>query len=163
MRLGTSIKVAFGYVILILLLMVSIFYIYDKLMLLERSQEAERTITERRRAVNTVVSRLYEAEIVAQYVSTGQIPNSQAYQEAMKQACRAIDSLRVVFTDENQRLRLDTLKDLLGQKEKNMRSLLHLVNDSKENLAYKTQIKKMIAQQDTVVNQPKIQKKSGYK
>lgn len=159
MRLGTSIKVAFGYVILILLLMVSIFYIYDKLMLLERSQEAERTITERRRAVNTVVSRLYEAEIVAQYVSIGQIPNSQAYQEAMKQACRAIDSLRVVFTDENQRLRLDTLKDLLGQKEKNMRSLLHLVNDSKENLAYKTQIKKMIAQQDTVVNQPKIQKK----
>lgn len=159
MKLGTSIKVAFGYVILILLLMVSIFYIYDKLMLLERSEQAEKAITERRRAVNTVVSRLYEAEIVAQYVSIGQIPNSQAYQEAMKSACEAIDSLRTVFTDEGQRLRLDTLKDLLGQKEKNMRSLLHLVSDTKENQAYKSQIKKMIAQQDTVVNQPKIQKK----
>ena len=144
MKLGTSIKVAFGYVILILLLMVSIFYIYDKLMLLERSEQAEKAITERRRAVNTVVSRLYEAEIVAQYVSIGQIPNSQAYQEAMKSACEAIDSLRTVFTDEGQRLRLDTLKDLLGQKEKNMRSLLHLVSDTKENQAYKSQIKKKI-------------------
>lgn len=159
MKLGTSIKVTFGYVVLILLLMVSIFYIYNKLVLLERSQQAEQTITERRRAVNTVVSRLYEAEIVAQYVSIGQIPNSQAYQEAMRQACQAIDSLRVVFTDEEQRLRLDTLKDLLGQKEKNMRSLLRLMTDTKENQAYKTQIKKMIAQQDTVVSQPKIQKK----
>lgn len=159
MKLGTSIKVAFGYVVLILLLMVSIFYIYNKLVLLERSQQAEQTITERRRAVNTVVSRLYEAEIVAQYVSIGQIPNSQAYQEAMQQACLAIDSLRVVFTDEGQRLRLDTLKGLLGQKEKNMRSLLRLMSDTKENQAYKTQIKKMIAQQDTVVNQPKIQTK----
>lgn len=159
MKLGTSIKVAFGYVMLILLLLASIIYIYDKLELLERSEKAEQTITERRRAVNTVVSRLYEAEIVAQYVSMGQIDDTNAYQGAMQRACRAIDSLRVVFTDKEQRLRLDTLKDLLGQKEKNMRSLLALMNDSKDNQEYKSQIKKMIAQQDTVVKQPKVQKK----
>lgn len=150
---------AFGYVMLILLLLASIIYIYDKLELLERSEKAEQTITERRRAVNTVVSRLYEAEIVAQYVSMGQIDDTNAYQGAMQRACRAIDSLRVVFTDKEQRLRLDTLKDLLGQKEKNMRSLLALMNDSKDNQEYKSQIKKMIAQQDTVVKQPKVQKK----
>lgn len=159
MKLGTSIKVAFGYVMLILLLLASIIYIYDKLKLLERSEQAEQNITERRRAVNTVVSRLYEAEIVAQYVSMGQIESMAAYQGAMQSARQAIDSLRVVFTDQEQRQRLDTLKNLLGQKEKNMRSFLALMNDSKENQEYKTQIKRMIAQQDTVVNRPKIQKK----
>lgn len=159
MKLGTSIKVAFGYVMLIFLLMASVLYIYDRLKLLERSEEAEQVITERRRAVNTVVSRLYEAEIVAQYVSMGQIPNTSPYHDAMESACQAIDSLCAVFTDEEQRLRLDTLKDLLDQKEKNMHSLLLLMNDAKENQAYRSQIQKLIAQQDTVVSKPKIQTK----
>lgn len=159
MKLGTSSKVTFGYVVLILLLLVSIFYVYDKLMLLERSEEAERSIVERRRAVNMVVSRLYEAEIVAQHVSMGKIANSATYQKAMKRAYHAIDSLRMIFSDRNQKQRLDSLKVLLGQKEKNMQLLINLINDSREQITYRTQINRIIEQQDTIIRQPKIQKK----
>lgn len=159
MKFGTSIKVASGYIVLILLLLGSIFYIYAKLRLLERSEETEMHITERRRAVNMVVSRLYETEITAQYVIIGQMGNSTDYHEAMLRAALAIDSLRMIFTDEEQRLRLDTLKGLLEQKEKNMRSLLRLMNDSKEQQTYKEHITQMIALQDSVVTQPKIQTK----
>lgn len=72
-RMSTSVKVAFGYVAMVLLLFVSVTYIYRKMKELQGVEMAERNIYERRRATYQVVSRLYEAEIVGQNVALGKL------------------------------------------------------------------------------------------
>ena len=114
-RMSTSVKVAFGYVAMVLLLFVSVTYIYRKMKELQGVEMAERYIYERRRATYQVVSRLYEAEIVGQNVALGQAGSEADYRAAMQSARMAVDSLRTVFTDSLQRLRLDTLCVLLAQ------------------------------------------------
>lgn len=158
MRLSTSVKVAFGYMAMILLLFVSVTYIYRKMKELQGVEVAERSISERRRATYQVVSRLYEAEIVGQNVAMDQAGSEADYRAAMLSARMAVDSLRTVFTDSLQRLRLDTLSVLLLQKEQNMYLLLQMRGNRKGQVAYREQVKQLIAQQDTVINAPQIRK-----
>lgn len=157
-RMSTSVKVAFGYVAMVLLLFVSVTYIYRKMKELQGVEMAERNIYERRRATYQVVSRLYEAEIVGQNVALGQAGSEADYRAAMQSARMAVDSLRTVFTDSLQRLRLDTLCVLLAQKEQNMYLLLRMRNNKKEQATYREQVKQLIAQQDTMISAPQIRK-----
>lgn len=155
---STSVKVAFGYVAMVLLLFASVAYIYRKMKELQGVEVAERNIYERRRATYQVVSRLYEAEIIGQNVALGQTGSMTGYRAAMQSARQAVDSLCMVFTDSLQRLRLDSLRVLLAQKEQNMYLLLQMRNNKKGQAVYREQVKQLIAQQDTVISTPQVRK-----
>ena len=109
-------KAAVGYAAVIALFLAAVWLIVGVLDSLTRSDGAERTINNRQRATNDVVSQLYQAEVIGQALSAGQTDLFQSYVDAMMLTAQAVDSLRAIVNDRAQVARLDSVKMLLGRK-----------------------------------------------
>lgn len=72
---STSFKIAFGYVLLIVLMFVSIGYVYRQMNLLISSTDMEQNVVMRRRLTNDIISTLYKAEITGQNLRLGSVEN----------------------------------------------------------------------------------------
>ena len=96
LNLSTKMKAAVGYAAVIALFLAAVGLIVGVLDSLTRSDGAERTINNRQRATNDVVSRLYQAEVIGQALSAGQTDLFQAYVDAMMLTARSVDSLRAI-------------------------------------------------------------------
>lgn len=81
---STSSKIAFGYLLLIVLLFGTIGYIYQQMTLLMAPNGLEETIVNRRRTTHQIVTQLYEAEIIGQTLRTGRLGDYPIYQRAMR-------------------------------------------------------------------------------
>ena len=66
LNLSTKMKAAVGYAAVIALFLAAVWLIVGVLDSLTRTDGAERTINNRQRATNDVVSRLYQAEVIGQ-------------------------------------------------------------------------------------------------
>ena len=148
MRLSTPVKVAFGYLLLTVLLIVSVNYIYRQMKQLTQRNNIEELQNERRHLTHTIVSQLYAAEVVAQTLSAGQLDNYWSYRKAMKETKNSIDSLRSLLNDSIQLLRLDTVQILLTKKERNTRQLLTALQDNEPDKLYRQQVEELIQQQE---------------
>ena len=149
---STKLKVAFGYILLTALLFISIGYIYQEMKSLSGTGDDEAILSQRRHVTN----QLYQAEVIGQSLSTGQIEQYYRYQRAMKQATTALDSLRTLLTDSIQLARLDTVGMLFMDKERNMRNLLKAIQDGGTDILYKQHIDELIAQQDSLLSLPHV-------
>ena len=156
---STKLKVAFGYILLTALLFISIGYIYQEMKSLSGTGDDEAILSQRRHVTNQIISQLYQAEVIGQSLSTGQIEQYYRYQRAMKQATTALDSLRTLLTDSIQLARLDTVGMLFMDKERNMRNLLKAIQDGGTDILYKQHIDELIAQQDSLLSLPHVRKK----
>lgn len=155
----TQLKVAFGYLLLTALLFVSIGYIYREMQSLTAPSSDEVLLGERRHFTNRIISQLYQAEVIGQSLSTGQLGEYRRYQSAMKQANHALDSLRALLTDSMQLARLDTVEMLFMEKERNMRNLLRAIQEGGTDKIYKEHIDRLIAEQDSLLSLPHVQRK----
>ena len=72
-RLSTQLKVASGYILLTLLLFASIQYINHEMKALTETDDNETILNLRRRVTNEIVGQLYQAEIIGQSLSAGQL------------------------------------------------------------------------------------------
>lgn len=149
---STSFKIAFGYLLLISLMFVSIGYIYRQMNLLISSTDTEKSVVMRRRLTNDIVSTLYKAEITGQNLRIGCLEEYPTYRNSMKEATALIDSLQQTMTSQLQKARLDTVKILLREKEQNTIAVLELLQDTSINELYHNQIRLMIATQDSAIN-----------
>ena len=149
--LSTSTKVAFGYVLLVALLLGAIRYIYRQMTLLTEPAGVEEVVNSRRHTTHHLVSKLYEAEIIGQTLQMGRLNEYPRYQRAMKEAGVTVDSLRIQFTDTLQQARLDTVSMLLRSKERNMRLVLAALGQSPTDELYRQQLDSLISQQDSVL------------
>ena len=64
--ISTSSKIAFGFILLISLLLGAIGYIYQEMNLLTEPSELEANINKRRKITNQIISQLYDVEIIGQ-------------------------------------------------------------------------------------------------
>ncbi len=156
---STKLKVAFGYIVLIALLIVSVGYIYRKMQSLTNGDDDTALFSQRRHVTNLIISQLYQAEVIGQSLSTGQLSQYPRYQVTMQQAKEAVDSLRVLLEDSIQLARLDTVEILFREKVKNMRNLLEVLQDGGTDQIYSEQIDRLIAEQDSLLNLPRVQKR----
>ena len=148
---STSFKIAFGYVLLIVLMFVSIGYVYRQMNLLISSTDMEKNVVMRRRLTNDIISTLYKAEITGQNLRLGSVGEYPVYRNTMQEAVVLIDSLQKVMSSELQIARLDTVKTLLREKEQNVLTILEILEDTSINELYHTQIRQMIASQDSAI------------
>ena len=81
---STQVKVIIGYVLLSLLLFISVSYIYQKVTVLIESGDYEQSQNKQRRNTYQVLNQLYQAEIVGQSVSAGQVNEFYRYQRALQ-------------------------------------------------------------------------------
>ena len=156
---STKLKVAFGYILLTALLFISIGYIYQEMKSLTGTGDDEAILSQRRHVTNQIISQLYQAEVIGQSLSTGQLGQYYQYKSAMKQANTALDSLRSLLTDSTQLARLDTVGMLFMDKERNMRNLLKAIQDGGADKIYKQHIDELIAEQDSLLSLPHVRKK----
>lgn len=155
----TQLKVAFGYILLTALLFISIGYIYQEMKSLTGTDDDEAILSQRRHVTNQIISQLYQAEVIGQSLSTGQLGQYRQYKNAMRQANTALDSLRTLLTDSMQLARLDTVGMLFMDKERNMRNLLKAIQEGGTDKIYKQHINELIAEQDSLLNLPHVRKK----
>ena len=157
MNLSTKMKAAVGYAAVIALFLAAVWLIVGVLDSLTRTDGAERTINNRQRATNDVVSRLYQTEVIGQALSAGQTDLFQSYVDAMMLTAQAVDSLRAIVNDRAQVARLDSVKMLLGRKIDNMDNLLDAMEADNSDELYQQYISDLIANQNREIAAPKVQ------
>ena len=156
---STKFKVASGYILLTALLFISIGYIYQEMRSLTGTSDDETILSQRRHVTNQIISQLYQAEVIGQSLSTGQLGQYYQYQRAMRQANTALDSLRTLLNDSMQLARLDTVGMLFMDKERNMRNLLKAIQDGGTDKIYRQHIDELIAEQDSLLSLPHVRRK----
>ena len=149
--LSTSTKVAFGYVLLVALLLGAVRYIYRQMALLAEPAGVEEAVNSRRHTTHHLISQLYEAEIIGQTLQMGRLNEYPRYQQAMNEAGITVDSLRMQLADTLQQARLDTVRMLLRSKERNMRLVLATLRQSPTDELYRQQLDSLISQQDSIL------------
>lgn len=157
--MNTSFKIALGYIALIGLLFGSIVYIYKQMELLTTQTELEESISNRRKTTHQIINHLYQAEIIGQTLRSGKLDEYPAYKHAMQEARASIDSLQQMFNDTIQQIRLDSVRMLLDEKEINIRLMLEAMRENPADKFYRQQIDQLIAQQDSLLSTPRVQKK----
>lgn len=157
--MNTSFKIALGYIALIGLLFGSIVYIYKQMELLTTQTDLEESISNRRKTTHQIINHLYQAEIIGQTLRSGKLDEYPAYKHAMQEARASIDSLQQMFNDTIQQIRLDSVRMLLDEKEINIRLMLEAMRENPADKIYRQQIDQLIAQQDSLLSTPRVQKK----
>lgn len=159
MRFHTSLKVAFGYVLLALVLAGTVAYIYRQTHSLANVSAVEENVTRHREAVTRLVGRLFEAENLSQAVGQGGAVAYDEYEAAVGQVLAAADSLDALLADTLQRARLDTLRRLVVDKMESTARLLSVRSDRPLAAAYEQRIAELRADIDSVAPRPVVRQR----
>lgn len=156
---STSSKIVFGYIVLIGLLLGAFTYTIQQMNLLTTPSNLNEQLDHRRHITHRIISQLYDAEIIGQTLRTGNLDEYYHYLKAMKEVNASIDTLEVILTDTVQQARLDTVRDLLHNKQWNMYALLETMRNTPTDQIYQEQLDSLIAQQDSLLSTPHIRRK----
>lgn len=148
---STSSKIAFGYILLIALLLGATGYIFQQMKLLTEPTDMEQHINNRRHSTHHLISKLYEAEIIGQTLHVGRLSEYPRYKKTMEEVGTAIDSLQAQLADTLQQARLDTVRTLIRNKERNIMLVLEAIRQIPTDELYRQQLDSLIAQQDSVL------------
>ena len=156
---STSSKIVFGYIVLIGLLLGAFTYTIQQMNLLTTPSNLNEQLDHRRHITHRIISQLYDAEIIGQTLRTGNLDEYYHYLKAMKEVNASIDTLEIILTDTVQQARLDTVRDLLHNKQWNMYALLETMRNTPTDQIYQEQLDSLIAQRDSLLSTPHIRRK----
>ena len=156
---STSSKIVLGYIVLVGLLMGAFTYTIQQMNLLTTPSNLNEQLDHRRHITHRIISQLYDAEIIGQTLRTGNLDEYYHYLKAMKEVNASIDTLEIILTDTVQQARLDTVRDLLHNKQWNMYALLETMRNTPTDQIYQEQLDSLIAQQDSLLSTPHIRRK----
>lgn len=156
---STKTKLAFGYIILIVLLLGAIGYVYKQMNLLTQPTGLEESIYNRRRTTHNIISRLYETEVIGQALRTGSSDEIWLYTKAMKKVHLSLDTLRSQFTDTIQQARIDTVNMLLRDKERNMLAVLEAMRTTPTDIIYRKQLDSLLHEHDSLITKSHVRRR----
>lgn len=156
---STKTKLAFGYIILIILLLGAIGYVYKQMNLLTQPTGLEESIYNRRRTTHNIISRLYETEVIGQALRTGSSDEIWLYTKAMKKVHLSLDTLRNQLTDTVQQARIDTVNMLLRDKERNMLAVLDAMSTTPTDIIYRKQLDSLLHEHDSLITESHVRRR----
>ena len=156
---STSSKIAFGYIVLIGLLLGSVKYIYKQMSLLSERTKLESSINDRRQTTHKIISKLYEIEIIGQTLHSSKSSGYREFSRKMKEVQLAIDTLQTQLTDSLQTHRLDTLRALLRYKSNNMKAVTKALQRTPTDEIYQQQFDSLLTQQDSLLNSTHVRRR----
>ena len=156
---STKTKLAFGYIILIILLLGAIGYVYKQMTLLTQPTGLEESIYNRRRTTHSIISRLYETEVIGQALRTGSSDEIWLYTKAMKKVHLSLDTLRSQLTDTIQQARIDTVNMLLRDKERNMLAVLEALSTTPTDIIYRKQLDSLLHEHDSLITESHVRRR----
>lgn len=150
-----TLKVILGYLLLVAIAVCSIVYIYRIVEQVAGEEEPDNKARQKVYLVTNTLSLLYESEAMGQLVDMPQ--NDVAhFNRTLNKAHRNMDSLRVLISDSLLLLKIDTIDMLLRQKRLNTKRLLETWKETNTEHLYTINIEKVIAEQDTIIEQKEI-------
>lgn len=152
-------KVVLGYLLLVLITVCSVVYIYNIIEQFAGEDNTDDNLSrEKVYLVTNTLSLLYESEALGQIIGR---PNGEMrhFNRTLNKALQNMDSLRVLVSNEELLLKIDTIEHLIEQKRWNTRRLLETWKETDTENLYAQNIEKMIAQQDTVIRQVEVQQR----
>ncbi|WP_075557838.1 hybrid sensor histidine kinase/response regulator [Parabacteroides timonensis] len=150
-----TLKVIMGYLLLIVIAVCSVVYIYQIVEQIAGEEEPDTKARQKVYLVTNTLSLLYESEALGQLVGMPQ-NDVKHFNRTLNKAHRNMDSLRVLISDSVQLLKIDTIDMLLRQKRRNTSRLLETWKEVNTEHLYTLNIEKVIAQQDTFIQQLEI-------
>ena len=150
-----TLKVILGYLLLVAIAVCSVVYIYQIIEQVAGVEEPDSKARQKVYLVTNTLSLLYESEALGQLVGMPQ-NNVNHFNRTLNKAHSNMDSLRVLITDSVQLLKIDTIDMLLRQKRLNTRRLLETWKETNTEHLYTINIEKVIAEQDTFIEQKEI-------
>ena len=150
-----TLKVILGYLLLVAIAVCSVVYIYQIIEQVAGEEEPDSKARQKVYLVTNTLSLLYESEALGQLVDMPQ-NNVNHFNRTLNKAHSNMDSLRVLITDSVQLLKIDTIDMLLRQKRLNTRRLLETWKETNTEHLYTINIEKVIAEQDTFIEQKEI-------
>lgn len=157
-----TVKVVFGYILLIVTAICSVAYIYKVVEQIAGENEPDAKPRQKVYLVTNTLSLLYESEALGQLLG---MPENEFkhFNRTLNRAQNNMDTLRTLVSDSTQLLKIDTIGMLLERKRWNTRRLLETWNESNMEHLYNENIAKVIAVQDTVMEQIEIQERIEVK
>ena len=156
---STKTKLAFGYIILIILLLGAISYVYKQMTLLTQPTGLEESIYNRRKTTHNIISQLYETEVIGQALRTGSSNELWLYNKAMKKVHLSLDTLRSQLTDSTQQARIDTVNMLLRDKERNMLAVLEAMRTTPTDIIYRKQLDSLLHEHDSLISESHVRRR----
>lgn len=150
-----TLKVILGYLLLVAIAVCSVVYIYQIIEQVAGEEEPDSKARQKVYLVTNTLSLLYESEALGQLVGMPQ-NNVNHFNRTLNKAHSNMDSLRVLITDSVQLLKIDTIDMLLRRKRLNTRRLLETWKETNTEHLYTINIEKVIAEQDTFIEQKEI-------
>ena len=150
-----TLKVILGYLLLVAIAVCSVVYIYQIIEQVAGEEEPDSKARQKVYLVTNTLSLLYESEALGQLVGMPQ-NNVNHFNRTLNKAHSNMDSLRVLITDSVHLLKIDTIDMLLRQKRLNTRRLLETWKETNTEHLYTINIEKVIAEQDTFIEQKEI-------
>lgn len=157
--LSTSSKIAFGYILLIGILIGSVMYIYQQMNVLSGRTELETQLNDRRKMTHKIISQLYEMEIAGQTLHLIKTSEYQSFRKKMDEVEASIDTLQRLLTDTMQCQRLDTLRTLLKYKNSNIRAVTNALKRMPTEQIYQQQFDSLLTQQDSLLNSSHVRRR----
>ena len=148
-RKSTRNKALWGYLLLIVVLLSSSWFVYHEINLLVSIKAVEADMRLKRQEMSSALSALYRAETVGQSLVWGQFSDYPVYRRVTNDAVTCVDSLRRITSDSVQLSRIDSIIGLLNRKNAVIRRLMGTMIDvaKKQN----RKIEDMMKQQDSLI------------
>lgn len=161
-RKATRNKALWGYLLLVVVLLSSSWFVYHEIGLLVSVREVEEYMTAKRHRVSDALSLLYRTETLGQSLVWGRYSDYPVYRRLMNDAVSCVDSLCNITADSVQLSRIDSIVYLLNRKNSVIRRLMSTSIDVAEEQNRK--FDDIMRQQDSLLlihaHQQKLAQKS---
>lgn len=148
-RKSTRNKALWGYLLLVVVLLSSSWFVYHEIGLLVSIREVEEDMSVKRHRVSDALSMLYRTETLGQSLVWGRYSDYPVYRQLMNEVVSCVDSLCTITTDSVQLSRIDSIVFLLNRKNTVIRRLMSTTIDVAEE--QNRNIENMMRQQDSLL------------
>lgn len=148
-RKSTRNKALWGYLLLVVVLLASSWFVYHEINLLVSIRTIEKDMSVKRHRMADALTLLYRTESVGQSLVWGRYSDYPLYRRAMNDVVSGVDSLRGITSDSIQLSRIDSIVGLLNRKNGVIRRLMSVSIDVAEEQNRK--IEDMMRQQDSLL------------
>ena len=147
----TRYKIAFGYILLTIMLITTMGYMYRSMKAVSSRTELSGSLSVRRAFVNEIMNDLNEAEIIVQAIAIGKTGEYEEYTKVMSLVYDTIDSLKSITTDVENSEALDAIRMFMKVKDNNVSSLMKIMESNDVEQLYDSEINEFAILQESLL------------
>ncbi|MCD8203329.1 MAG: ATP-binding protein, partial [Prevotella sp.] len=139
-RSNIPLKVAVGYVLLVLVVCLAIVLLYGNMQSLLRINDEEQLLMERRCVADSLINCLMDVDNKGHTIMSGLSHDMVEFDFSLNKTLDIADKLEEITDEDDQKLRIDTLKILLQQKRKNTVLMMSAIASNNPGEYYKNRL-----------------------